>query len=354
MIDWVKARLPWNWEMPICGGHVVRVRPDGEVEHSTMLVAQARGSFDESFTLRTIESGWLEVDGNPSKFLQGHNCFGVGGLAVLTWAATMKALKLIGAPEPCELTQERWKRGYWDISRVDVTESFKLDNAADVRAWIQAAGETSSMKYKGRATMTSGTLYFGKVAKGKRGSRWSLKCYSKGDEIAVQRRGHMLPEFLPARQEITDWASNVLRVEILLRAAELERHGGEMWLRASSWTEPFAEEMFWRYFGKMEIGEAVMLEAKEIEDMKTGEKAAYNLWLAGADLRGIYKRPTLYRYRKSVKEKTGGRVDLMSRVSQTNVVQLRRVLTLKPARVPDWAAERGVLWQQREVKKGQL
>lgn len=348
MIDWIKARLPWDGPQ-VCGGHLIRVTPDGEIERSRTLVAQARGSFDESFTLRTCEAGFLEVDGNPSKFLQGHNLFGAAALAPLTHAATVKALRLVGLPDPSDFVQMQWRRGMFDLLRVDVTESFALDSAADVRAWIAAAGETASMKWKGRATMTSGTLYFGKVASGKRASPWSMKIYAKGDELAVNRKGHRLPFGLPARDELTEWASNILRVEVLLRASELNRKGGrDDWTRASTWTEDFALAIFWRYFEKMQLGEAVMLEAKELDGMKPYLKAAYNLWLAGGDLRGIYKRPTVYRYRRELLELTDGRVDIFARVSAGNVVPLRRVLELKPAPVPNWAQSRQVLWTARQ------
>ena len=69
------------------------------------------------------------------------------------------------------------------LSRVDVNESWHLDNSRDVLAWIRAVGSTAYMKHRGAGQFSGDTAYFGKNSR-----RWSLKCYSKGNEISA--RGH--------------------------------------------------------------------------------------------------------------------------------------------------------------------
>jgi II/X family phage/plasmid replication protein len=346
MIDWIKAELPYNWTVPIVGGHLIRVSPTGNVERQTPLTAHVRGSYDEHLTLRTVARGVIEVDGNPSKFLQGHNIVGSDDLCGLMDAAVTKALGMLGHV-PSDEDRALWIAGEWNISRVDLTQMFELDTVADVRSWLRSAGELARMRWRGRGTFEGTTLYFGKVAKGKRAADWSLKCYCKADEVQARGKSHQLPDRLPLRDALTAWVQNKLRVELLMRTGELKRFEGGQYRRASAWNLETASMIFSNYFAKMELGENVMLPVEVEENLKPAMRLAYNSWKAGNDLRGLLPRRTFYHYRRNILALTDGLIDIAVPQPKTNVVPLRRVLTLRPAADPSFLADRPDLMFRR-------
>jgi II/X family phage/plasmid replication protein len=309
------------------------------VQRQTILSQHVRGSHDEHLTLRTVQRGRVEFDGNPSKFLQGHNLCGSDDLPGLVAAALVKAFGLLGLDvPPDDLAQ--WLAGDFELSRVDVTSMFELQNRADVRAWIRAASELGQMKWRGRGQMSGSTLYFGKVAKGKRGSTWSLKIYCKADELDAVGRSHKLHPQLPLRDELTAWVQNKLRAEVMLRGQELKRYCGGGLLRASEWNLETATVIFRHYFGKLQLGTNIMLATQTEDTLKPAVRLAYTAWKDGHDLRALLPTATFYRYRKQVLEMTGGDIDLLVTKAKSNVVPLVRVLELQAASTPDFLADR--------------
>lgn len=339
MIDWVTASLPYDWgHRPILGGRHLKLDPDGTVTKEVLLSEHVRGSHDEHLTLRTVERGRIEFDGNPSKFVQGHNICGSDDLNGLVAAAMVKALGIIGRACPPEAVAA-WHAGDYYPRRVDVTQMFELRNRADVRAWIRAAGDQARMKWR-KPQKDRGTLYFGRVAKGERASGWSIKAYCKADEIEAKGKGHRLHDLLPMRDELAAWADNKLRIETLLRGQELRRYGGGRMAHASAWNDESARAIFANYYSKMELGENVMLKAEVEESLKPAMRLAYQAWRDGHDLLGVLPQATFYRYRAKILELTEGGIDIAIPQAKSNVVALKRVLTLEPAAHPAFLADR--------------
>lgn len=336
MIDWLKASLPLNWSKPICGGHFLVLDRDGVVERQMMKSEHVRGSHDEHITLRTIETGRLEFDGNPSKFLQCHNLFGSDDLVGLLVASVQKAFALLGLDLDAAQV-DAWRCGDFTLSRVDITESYELDTPGDVRAWLRAASEQARMKYRGRGSVVGSTLYFGKVAAGKRASPWSIKCYAKGDELNAPGKSHKLPEGLPGRDLLAAWAATKLRVELLLRSGELRNREQGALLNGRNWTLETPGRLFAEYAGKIELGTNMKIEHDVLEGLKTGPKMAYLAWEAGQDLSAALSRPTFYRYRAAILEHSAGRIDINVRRATSNVLPLVRVLSARPASAPEFA-----------------
>jgi II/X family phage/plasmid replication protein len=334
VIDWCKASLPFDWVKPIHGGHFIVLSPAGEIEKQITKSYHCRGSHDEHVTLRTVERGRVEFDGNPSKFLQLHNLFGSNDLCGLLAAACAKALEMAGV-YVSPATVERWRSGDFQVSRVDLTESYDVGTSpADVRAWINAAADLGRIRWRGRGQLVAGTLYYGKVAAGKRASLWSLKAYAKGDEIAAAGKSHKLVQGLPNRDDLTAWAQNKLRVELLLRAGELRQRDKGMLLQGFGWSEEKARSLFQEYVTKIEMGSQMVIDSSALDGMKTGPRLAYAAWEAGQDLQTVLPRASFYRYRRQLLELTQGRIDIANRRAAGNVVPLVRVLEAKPASLP--------------------
>lgn len=329
MIDWISATVPFDWDVPINGGALVHYRPDGSIEWGTDKTLHLRGSHDARISVRTVERGKLEFSGNPAKFLQGHNLFGSDDVKGLLFDALVDICEAVElAPSAENLVA--WRRGDVVLSRVDVTGMYELPSFSDVGSWLQAAGKTASVKWRGRGHYQDGTLYFGKVAKGKRSSPWQMKLYHKGQEVLV----HKLPRDLPMREELENWASNKLRIEVTLRTQELKRLGLHF---VRDWTVEGAVKVFGAYLSKLDIGEEQMVDVDVEEQLKPSLRAAYIAWKSGADMRSVLNRRTFFRYRKEIMSVTGS--DIGTLVATGNVVPLRRYLEAKPVNAPEWASE---------------
>lgn len=82
MIDWVTATLPFSHATRFVGGRVLSMDADGVVEWQTEKRLPVVGSFDARFHIVSRGDTCINISGNPSKFLQGHNLFGSDDLIV--------------------------------------------------------------------------------------------------------------------------------------------------------------------------------------------------------------------------------------------------------------------------------
>jgi II/X family phage/plasmid replication protein len=181
MIDWGLVKFPLIHH-PINSGEVFSVAPDGEIEWRAPKRVQATGSFDKKISIKSVGGDGtglathLWINGNPSKFLQGHNVFGSDDSVSL-----MSDLFDVIAPQfelkPTLDELNRIRSGDYELFRTDINYSFSLPRKADVLQFIRALEYKSKTRH-GRPSTKGGTLYFGKNS-----SRWSIKFYCKAEEI---------------------------------------------------------------------------------------------------------------------------------------------------------------------------
>lgn len=332
MIDYVSCRLPLDWDLPINGGRVVHLKADGSIDFSAEKTLWLPGSYSAKMSIISDGIGFVRLSGNPSKFLQGHNLFGVDdiiGLVFETMTRICSMLQLVPTGENLSV----WRSGDYPMSRVDLTFMYELETFDDVNAWLLSASKSASIKYRGRGHYQEGTLYYGKVAKGKRASNWQFKLYHKGAEILVPH--HRLPADLPRCDDLVFWARNKLRIELTLRTGELKRLG---LLRAADLDPVQVPSVFSRYLAKIEIGEDQMIEVEVEQELKPRHRAVIALWRTGVDIRTVLKRSQFYNVRREIFEAVS--IDIGSICQDgANVVRLRRVLEARPAQLPEWASE---------------
>ncbi len=193
MIDWVKAIIPVKNLDPdlFYGGIFLSIDADGNEEWSHKKGKNIPGSYDSNIRVsyQSLPEGpHLILEGNPAKWIQGHNVFGSNNLVGLvneTMHRVFAKLNII----PSEFDRKVWQEGRYSLNRVDCTEMWEFPSKADVIAWLNVAQYQSKSRH-GRPIMTGGTLYFGKNSK-----RYSIKFYRKGEEILVKK--HKLNEDLP-------------------------------------------------------------------------------------------------------------------------------------------------------------
>lgn len=342
MIDWITAIVICNHPAPINGGSIVSIDPDGSIQWRKEKQLKVTGSHESSIQVKTEtingrgEGTSLRIHGNPVKWFQGHNIFGSEDLIGLV-SELMHALVPILGLTPADHEISNWWAGYWELTRMDINQTFTLNSRFDVNAWLRSAEQSAYMRHRGKGTLVqNGTLYFGQHSR-----RWSLKCYSKGDEIEVP--GHQLPLQLQVPGLIF-YADTALRVELVLRSMELKKRKLHI---AANWDESDIMDIFNECIGSLSMSDTHTLPAHVLTDLPPRLQLAYHSWIRGEDLRAMLPRMTFYRYRKQLQEHGIDIAVKQPREDRSNVVPLVRVLEAKPAGIPKWAYGTNLLFEPR-------
>lgn len=331
MIDWLTFTAVLTHDVKINGGKVVALTRDNQVQWESIKWEHFTGSHDSRVMVRShpnMPGAWIDVSGNPAKFLQGHNLFGSSNLPGLVEAMLHRICDQLGiVPSPEDLKE--WAAGNADLRRVDITESYSLGSRPRVHSALRSLEQQSRLAFRGRGTMTKeSTLYFGKHSR-----RWSLKFYSKGDEL--EAKSHKLPFALDQEYpDLAKWADDKIRAEITLRGMELQRLGlGTV----ADWFDTDADSLHHSYMEKLDVSDISEIAPEVIDGMKPALRAAYQCWLDGYDLRAMYPRMTFYRYRLALQAHGIDIALVRPAKPKSNVIPLKVVLHAYPAGVPDFA-----------------
>ena len=337
MIDWISARVPCFHPVPLDGGRVMKIAPDGSIQWEVASRLEVEGSHSSNLLLRTYgfnldgQGVILELSGNPTKWMQGHNLFG-GFLAPtpLVELLMYRLCEILPNLQPTDLDFQRWRNGHVELQRVDVNRMFALGRPSHVRAWLRAAEHSAYLRHRGKGTLTKdGTLYFGKHSR-----RWAAKFYAKGDELDAGK-DHALPKTIEVEDAtwLSAWAADKLRFEVVLRAMELKDRG----LRwAFDWSDTTGAEILKGIAEGIQMSDQLTLPTTALDKLPGRLVAVYHLWREGHDLRAMYPKKTFYRYRNQLLPHG---VDIAIRQpheDRSNVIPLVRILEAVPASLPDW------------------
>jgi len=343
MIDWISVTIPFSHSSPIDDGFIMGTKRDGTVEFKSLRRLKFKGSYETGIQIRTDRSSLgyfgvhhaLEVSGNLVKLFQGHNIWGTGDLRGLLFELYCS---LQQRPE-VELPYSNLKEiveGNYKLTRVDITNSYLLKNIGQVRAWIKGAERSCRMSHRGRGQFTGDTLYFGKNSE-----YWSMKMYSKGDEVRAHQKHQ--PSIL-GNESATLFADNLLRVECVLRSKELKRRGLQ-W--GSGWDKNTAKVLHQSLLGNLEMTDNFKLAPEILEDLPGRLRGVYALWEEGSDVRQHFSRPTYYRYRNELLKHGIDIAVRQDKKPESNVVPLVRILEAIPASIPEWALGSPLYFQPR-------
>lgn len=333
MIDWVSAILPCKHDpSKLISGLVMSFDAQGNNEWTVNKTLSVEGSYSSKIQIKSHTENQIYISGNPTKFLQGHNLFGSNDLVSIMGKFFDELLKhenLGLCPDPFQYANI--KDGHYELTRVDVNETWHLRNKNEVMAWIRSVGETAFLKHRGAGQFSGDTAYFGKNSR-----RWALKCYSKGHELTA--KGHKLPKEL-ASPEMLEYADKALRIEGVTRQLELKRRSLNI---ASNWDIDTAEELLLEYISKLEMSDVYMLKDDVLDSLPPRLRMVYQTWLNGDDLKQILPHNTFYRYKKALRE-FGVDISTKSPKEKSNVIPLIRILEAQPVGIPDWAYERNLV-----------
>lgn len=348
MIDALTMLVPLPHSEPIGNGFVTSIDQHGQLEWQAVKRLRLSGSHSSGLNVKTAthtrdQFSHVWIEGNPVKWFQGHNLWGTDDLPSLAVATATAVAGCLGIEVSAD-TLRSWESGDIQLTRVDCTESFHLDNRAQVLAWLRAAEQTAHIPHRGRGQLCKGsTLYFGKNSR-----RWSLKLYAKGQEIEVKGHGQGAIIDLPHARA---WADRTLRAELTLRSMELKRLSFDMvsaWLPVDGVPLPVTGELLRERLCSMTMTTTRAISSDLLDTLRPALRTALVAWEAGADLRTMLSRPTFYRYRA---ELLPHGIDIATLLPKevSNVVPLHRVLEAKPVTVPHWAVGTHLYFEPRRI-----
>lgn len=362
MIDWLTFEVRGVFHRAVSERIVSCVqRSSGEIEWQSPSRETLRGSASSTIQMKSKDIGpdgfasTLFFDGNPSKFLQGHNLYGSDNIKALIYECASRAMHhgmqqytaarfipfdatehqvmlhcLARAVDSQPRALDPWRaasdspRGYIpalplptlpdqstvdidsphvSLSRVDINYMADVGTDHDAQLWIASARTTGTFCNRPARGDDATTVYFAS----KKTQRIGVKFYSKGPEFAVNypraQRGLANDEQHAAVRELAllaTHASGKLRGEITMRTKALK----EANLRyAASWNGLTARQ---QWLAAMENFDMPQPKATlDTSALPAHLASAYALWLTGQDLSVWKSRPTRYRIRRELRERIG-------------------------------------------------
>lgn len=361
MVDWLTFRAPFAHDPgpggPFYGGEIFATVPDsthlsGElpdwiVQRRLKLV----GSWSPDMQVRSVEfegRRCIEVSGNPSKYLQGHNVFGSANLPGLVRTLLGRVCLAFGA-RPSEADMADWRAGLIRLQRVDVTRSVDLGSEARVRSAIRALETCGRLRHRGRGRAFDGfSIIFGEGSR-----RWSLTFYAKGPELKLARS--KLPLDVVEHPHFLAHAQRLLRQELRMQSLELTKLGLEL---VGAWGPDTCERLHAAKLSTVEFSEGTMHDTLSVEALPPRLRAPYLAWKAGHDVRALFSRSRFYVYRRELLNRG---IDIAVKQPSTepdlsNVARfpsgpsLAEVLKGPEAPVPEWAKGTALYFEPAAVK----
>lgn len=345
MIDWFRGEIPFQ-HLPLPAGRLLSVNADGSFDWECVKRLDVRGSYESAIFLRSVGAAGfgyasgLMIDGNISKFLQGHNIVGSRDLNRLVYLAFEKIYQQheehFHGHSNYEMTLARIKRGDYLVKMLDINQFYDVQNDSSVEAWLHSASQKCKTRH-GRATRDKGTVYLGKHSR-----RWSMKFYNKFREINAlgSKKGHELPEELPKQDELIQFTVGKLRAEFRIHSKELEKIG----ITHGHHVNPDKiAQIFNIYMGKVEMTNQVTLIDEQLTKLPRAIQSSYQLWRQGVDLQNLLPKTTFYRHRILLKEFG---IDLLlppAAPDVSNVIPMIRVIEAVPVSTPSWVYEAGLI-----------
>ena len=267
MIDWLTLKLPQRYlpdevarRVLDRAGRVMRVNADGVVEWEALVWDRVRS--DVGSVLCRLGDG-LEIMGSPARAQGSDNAFGTSDMC----EAAEAMLQVVSAALEWQLPRE-WI--LYRVTRCDVTESYFLGGASEVRAALDYLRYGEGGRYRGRSA--GSTIYWGAKS-----AHWSGKAYAKGQHL----------RFLAKKNEVNleEWqfqaADGLLRLELALRRHWWDRAGVNWW----ELTEEQLSEIHAGYFRpligsvKVDVMEkSVLSELEKVAGSKGKALAAFRTW----------------------------------------------------------------------------
>ena len=310
MIDWLNIEVPFV-HLPIRQGRRMVIDHDGTITSEFVMFRGverefAEGSYSSRVAVSSIDSDYtaaqvgrlpsgmvsgISVKGNPTKYLQGHNIFGISCIRTLARSVVADVLPKLGfSATDTARAVKKIDAGEYRVTKIDLTKMFRLGTDQDVRDYLRMMPFTVSARGD-RCEFCKNTFYVGKHS-----GLWSLKIYNKFLEITSRSKSHRLPDFLP-RDAFEQFTAGQLRVELVLQKQILDR----LQLTNPVLLQTKLNELFNEFIGRITMRNQNIKEVDYME-LGTAYRKTFELWRSGKDLKIEMAKNTYYRHRRKFLE----------------------------------------------------
>jgi II/X family phage/plasmid replication protein len=341
MIDW-QRKLYDVLHNPIPTGRILSIDHDGTMEWESPKSIQVRGSYESSIKIRSQggdgqgRATQLYIDGNPSKFIQGHNVFGIEDNCALA-EEMLRKICFYYKDLPSDFLIHKARNGEFEQLGIHIARSFD----AGTRARAHAIQETLLLKSRtrsGRAQSQAGTNYWNKSA---RKRRWLCKSYLKGEELASRKKCHALPEELK-NQGLEAYADALLRIEFEIYKEEfLDRHCPLIY--GHQFTETVLDNLYSEYWSRIDMSTQANISSVELNLMPRALKSTYLQWREGLQVRASMSKTSFYHHRSELL-KMGVDIAIPLEEKTSNVIPLIQIIEAKPVGIPEWAFDKNLVF----------
>jgi len=322
MIDWLSSTIQTPdtvYTGTRCTNTRLERTPDGEIikeyrigQHITF-DNDNEPSHSRNVYVHTPDAHTLRINGNPSKFLQGHNLFGSGDLIGLYFETGCLIRRSTGL-FPSVDSFDSCGFGAPAFSRMDITRSYRFSTLAEAQEFIRYVAGTARTRHGAAKLYGSETAYFGQGSR-----RWSFKIYDKLSEYRKSTNRRELDD------ELMDWARGIVRFELCLRGQELKTINHGLRLRATV----HYDDIWQSYFNRIQFNENAAMTTENIiqnyDSLSDTQKGFYLRWKNGEDLRQSLTKTTYYRVRQGILKAVG--VDIATPPNATPTSDCKPVKT---------------------------
>jgi len=353
MIDFINFSVEYRGS-DINGGYFMSVEQGGDIEFTTERFLNVKGSWDASVKVRAF-AGKIQVRGNVVKFLQGHNLFGSNDLHMIIRSfVQVLHTRLIdsGFTFDLDFTMQRIDHGIFDLTRLDLTESFALGSRTDALSWLMAV-RSYLQKTRQKVEVYENGIYIGKGS-----SYLTVTIYYKGDEI---RKHPFMLDDPNLVKSLRAWANDKIRIEISCRRLFLQQNifchqpvkAKNVVLNCRkkklkygfAWNEDLVMNVYnYLLKDKIRLPKDTGVVRCDMNKLPGAVRGSFYMHQQGFDMKEILNKATFYRHRSRILELTG--VDIARPVVKNdtrNVVPLIRTIEAKPAEIPQWAFDYGLV-----------
>lgn len=328
MIDFIDVTIPFQNDGEINNGYKDSTKK-GEVTNRKYYAVPVKRN-NTCIQVVSIDKDHIRIIGNPAKFIQGQNVFGTDNLNTLTSKVARLIAKELGVT-PTRENKQSWRKGDFDVHRIDITNNFEFPSQASVCEWMDKAFMVvQSGKQAINADRSSSSAHVETIYVGKNSFFISLKFYNKYREmVAKSDKTSKFGQPSPMILQLLDEAKPLLRCEIRLHKRYLNRYG---LTRASSLTPEVIREHFFIKLDRTSLGISEILPVQAIEELTKNERLAYECWVRGGEVQKLVSKSTFERLRNRVLELESGLDIRYPFVEQVRGKPLKSYLD--PSRIP--------------------
>lgn len=316
MIDWTKASFETNSPSPIRHRElVIQCTATGEVStrrHCPQHIDHP--SHDASIRLwsvpmhlqqakhiraqgRSHTNQAVMIDGNPNKYLNGHNLFGYGPeqhiLLVKKLLSELNGRLLeshivdhsIELMEPSPAVRRQ---------RMDIATCVRLGHdCSSVHHWLDVLKETCTSTHRSNGgrpqVFGNSTVCFGWPSRRFKFVFYCKHCELKKHPPVKHRRS---TENISTWMDYVEFSKGLLRIELRLLGQELRDYG------------TVTDDILWQYYDD-KLRWNMSKDPKALKELRPAAQMAFGSWISGRLPRDSFSRSTFYRYRKEIKDATG-------------------------------------------------